>query len=212
MTQIENRWTVGNIAALAGVGLSIVINAAVVIWWAAGVNANLTNLSARMESQANDTDKRFEVQANDSRRQLDLQSTMLGNYDVRLRDVERAYARLDEKVSTILETVREVRDVVKVQPNPVTAPRVSTRVDIRKYMSHETMADLPMPWPDATADRNTSMSSPSSRKMTLFLMCRPMSSSNSRCQGSGPVLFAKGFSDPSASSGSPQGNTAMTNP
>ena len=117
MTQIENRWTVGNIAALAGVGLSIVINATVVIWWAAGVNANLTNLSARMESQANDTDKRFEVQANDSRRQLDLQSTMLGNYDVRLRDVERAYARLDEKVSTILETVREVRDVVKVQPH-----------------------------------------------------------------------------------------------
>ena len=117
MTQIENRWTVGNIAALAGVGLSIVINAAVVIWWAAGVNANLTNLSARMESQADNTDKRFEVQANDSRRQLDLQSTMLGNYDVRLRDVERAYARLDEKVSTILETVREVRDVVKVQPH-----------------------------------------------------------------------------------------------
>ena len=42
---------------------------------------------------------------------------MLGNYDVRLRDVERAYARLDEKVSTILDTVREVRDVVKVQPH-----------------------------------------------------------------------------------------------
>lgn len=117
MTQIENRWTVGNIAALAGVGLSIVINAAVVIWWAAGVNNTVATLSLRIEANASDTEKRFEAQARDSRRQLDLQSAIISNYDVRLRDVERAYARLDEKVSTILETVREVRDVVKVQPH-----------------------------------------------------------------------------------------------
>ncbi len=119
MTTVENRWTVGNIAALVGVAIGVLVNFGGLVWWGASLNNTVATLSSRIEAQASNTEKRFETQANDSRRQLDLQSTMLGNYDVRLRDVERAYARLDEKVSAILETVREVRDVVKVQPNPV---------------------------------------------------------------------------------------------
>ena len=117
MTTVENRWTVGNIAALAGIAIGILVNFGGLVWWGASLNNTVATLSSRIEAQASDTEKRFETQANDSRRQLDLQATMLGNYDARLRDVERAYARLDEKVSTILETVREVRDVVKVQSN-----------------------------------------------------------------------------------------------
>lgn len=117
MTHIENRWTVGNIAALAGVVIGIFVNFGGLVWWGASLNNTVATLSSRIEADARDTEKRFEAQANDSRRQLDLQATMLGNYNARLRDVERAYARLDEKVSTILDTVREVRDVVKVQPN-----------------------------------------------------------------------------------------------
>lgn len=117
MTTVENRWTVGNIAALAGVVIGIFVNFGGLVWWGASLNNTVATLSSRIEAQASDTEKRFEIQANDNRRQLDLQSTIMGSYDVRLRDVERAYARLDEKVSTILETVREVRDVVKVQPN-----------------------------------------------------------------------------------------------
>ena len=117
MTTVENRWTVGNIAALAGVVIGIFVNFGGLVWWGASLNNTVATLSSRIEADARDTEKRFEAQANDSRRQLDLQATMLGNYDVRLRDVERAYARLDEKVSTILDTVREVRDVVKVQPH-----------------------------------------------------------------------------------------------
>ena len=116
MTTVENRWTVGNIAALAGVVTGVLVNFGGLVWWGASLNNNVATLSSRIEAQARDTEKRFETQANDSRRQLDLQSTIMGNYDVRLRDVERAYARLDEKVSMILDTVREVRDVVKVQP------------------------------------------------------------------------------------------------
>ena len=116
MTTVENRWTVGNIAALAGVVIGIFVNFGGLVWWGASLNNTVATLSSRIEADARDTEKRFEAQANDSRRQLDLQSTMLGNYDVRLRDVERAYALLVDKVSTILETVREVRDVVKVQP------------------------------------------------------------------------------------------------
>ena len=117
MTTVENRWTVGNIAALAGIAIGILVNFGGLVWWGASLNNTVATLSLRIEANANNTEKRFEAQAGDSRRQLDLQATMLGNYDARLRDVERAYARLDEKVSTILETVREVRDVVKVQPN-----------------------------------------------------------------------------------------------
>ena len=117
MTTVENRWTVGNIAALAGVVTGVLVNFGGLVWWGASLNNNVATLSSRIEAQARDTEKRFEMQANDNRRQLDLQSTLLGNSDVRLRDVERAYARLDEKVSTILDTVREVRDVVKVQPH-----------------------------------------------------------------------------------------------
>ena len=117
MTTVENRWTVGNIAALAGVATGVLVNFGGLVWWGASLNNTVATLSLRIEAQASDTEKRFETQANDSRRQLDLQSTIISNYDVRLRDVERAYARLDEKVSTILDTVREVRDVVKVQPH-----------------------------------------------------------------------------------------------
>ena len=117
MTQIENRWTVGNIAALAGVATGVLVNFGGLVWWGASLNNTVATLSSRIEAQASDTEKRLNMQANDNRRQFDLQSAMLGNYDVRLRDVERAYARLDEKVSTILDTVREVRDVVKVQPH-----------------------------------------------------------------------------------------------
>ena len=119
MTTVENRWTVGNIAALAGIAIGILVNFGGLVWWGGGASLNNTvaTLSLRIEANASDTEKRFEAQARDSRRQLDLQATMLGNYNARSRDVERAYARLDEKVSTILETVREVRDVVKVQPN-----------------------------------------------------------------------------------------------
>ena len=116
MTHIENRWTVGNVSALAGVVIGIFVTFGGLVWWGASLNNTVATLSSRIEADARNTEKRFEAQANDSRRQLDLQATVLGNYDVRLRDVERAYARLDEKVSTILETVREVRDVVKVQP------------------------------------------------------------------------------------------------
>ena len=116
MTTVENRWTVGNIAALAGVAIGVLVNFGGLVWWGASLNNTVATLSSRIEAQARDTEKRLDIQANDNRRQLDLQSAMLGNYDVRLRDVERAYARLDEKVSTILDTVREVRDVVKVQP------------------------------------------------------------------------------------------------
>ena len=117
MTTVENRWTVGNIAALAGVATGVLVNFGGLVWWGASLNNTVATLSSRIEAQAIDTEKRLNMQSNDNRRQLDLQSTILGNYDVRLRDVERAYARLDEKVSTILDTVREVRDVVKVQPN-----------------------------------------------------------------------------------------------
>ena len=117
MTTVENRWTVGNIAALAGVATGVLVNFGGLVWWGASLNNTVATLSSRIEAQARDTEKRLDIQANDNRRQLDLQSTILGNYDVRLRDVERAYARLDEKVSTILETVREVRDVAKVQPH-----------------------------------------------------------------------------------------------
>ena len=117
MTTVENRWTVGNIAALVGVAIGILVNFGGLVWWGASLNNTVSALASRIEANASDTEKRFEAQARDSRRQLDLQATMLGNYNARLRDVERAYARLDEKVSTILETVREVRDVVKVQPN-----------------------------------------------------------------------------------------------
>ena len=117
MTTVENRWTVGNIAALAGVVTGVLVNFGGLVWWGASLNNNVATLSSRIEAQARDTEKRLETQANDNRRQFDLQSTIIGNYDVRLRDVERAYARLDEKVSTILDTVREVRDVVKVQPH-----------------------------------------------------------------------------------------------
>ena len=118
MTTVENRWTVGNIAALAGIAIGILVNFGGLVWWGgASLNNTVATLSLRIEANASDTEKRFEAQARDSRRQLDLQATMLGNYNARLRDVERAYARLDEKVSTILETVREVRDVVKVQPH-----------------------------------------------------------------------------------------------
>lgn len=117
MTTVENRWTVGNIAALAGVVTGVLVNFGGLVWWGASLNNTVATLSSRIEAQASDTEKRLNAQANDNRRQLDLQSALLGNYDVRLRDVERAYARLDEKVSTILDTVREVRDVVKVQPH-----------------------------------------------------------------------------------------------
>lgn len=117
MTTVENRWTVGNIAALAGVVTGVLVNFGGLVWWGASLNNTVATLSSRIEAQARDTEKRLNTQANDNRRQLDLQSALLGNYDVRLRDVERAYARLDEKVSTILDTVREVRDVVKVQPH-----------------------------------------------------------------------------------------------
>lgn len=117
MTTVENRWTVGNIAALAGVVTGVLVNFGGLVWWGASLNNTVATLSSRIEAQASDTEKRLNTQANDNRRQLDLQSALLGNYDVRLRDVERAYARLDEKVSTILDTVREVRDVVKVQPH-----------------------------------------------------------------------------------------------
>ena len=117
MTRVENRWTVGNIAALVGIAIGILVNFGGLVWWGASLNNTVATLSLRIEANANNTEKRFEAQASDSRRQLDLQAALLGNYDARLRDVERAYARLDEKVSTVLETVREVRDVVKVQPS-----------------------------------------------------------------------------------------------
>ena len=60
------------------------------MWWGASLNNTVATLSLRIEANASDTEKRFEAQARDSRRQLDLQATMLGNYNARLRDVERA--------------------------------------------------------------------------------------------------------------------------
>lgn len=107
MTTVENRWTVGNIAKrLQGSPLAFSSTSAGLCGGGLRSTATVATLSSRIEAQASDTEKRLNMQANDNRRQLDLQSAMLGNYDVRLRDVERGYARLDEKVSTILDTVR----------------------------------------------------------------------------------------------------------
>ena len=72
MTTVENRWTVGNIAALAGVATGVLVNFGGLVWWGASLNNNVATLSSRIEAQASDTEKRLNMQANDNRRQLDL--------------------------------------------------------------------------------------------------------------------------------------------
>ena len=72
----------------------------------------------------------------------------------------------------------------------VTTPRVSSTVDIAHRMIQATRADLPMPWPEATASRVASAGDISP--------C-PICSSTSHCHGSGPASWA------SAVPGCPQG-------
>ena len=77
----------------------------------------------------------------------------------------------------------------------LTTPRVSGKVDIAHRMIQDTSADLPMPWPEATALRTASPAS-----------CTPLPSATrmSSCQGSGP------FSGASAVPSMPQGKAYMT--
>lgn len=105
MPHIENRWTWGNILTLAGVAMGFLSNVVLVVWWAATVDGKIVTIT-----------KMAEDRATVMQRQLDLQTANMAAYDRRLRDAELGYVRLDEKVTSTLDIVREVRDVVKAQP------------------------------------------------------------------------------------------------
>ena len=64
----------------------------------------------------------------------------------------------------------------------VTTPRVSAAVLMAHRMAHETWADFPTPWPDATSSCTTQPSAPPSRTASLMRSCC------SRCQSSGPDM------------------------
>ena len=83
----------------------------------------------------------------------------------------------------------------------VTTPRVSESVDSAHRMIQATSADLPMPWPEATASRTAS-----SGVLSRCSRPRPRLSSISRCQGSGPLSPA------SAVPARPQGKANCTKP
>lgn len=104
MAHIENRWTWGNVLTLAGVGVSVTVNIVAIVWWAAQMDAQIKNVQRTFEDQKAATTRR-----------LDLQDSMLSAYDRRLRDTELNFVRLDEKVTSTLDIVREVRDVVKAR-------------------------------------------------------------------------------------------------
>ena len=78
-------------------------------------------------------------------------------------------------------------------------PRVSDIVDSAHRMIQATSADLPMPWPEATAIRTASPGVASRR-----FRSRPSRSSTSHCQGSGPLSPA------SAEPGRPHGKANFT--
>ena len=66
----------------------------------------------------------------------------------------------------------------------VTIPFANGRVDMIQFTSHATMADLPMPWPDAVARRMASTACTPSKPRART--CLPRSSRNSQAHRSGP--------------------------
>lgn len=97
MPHIENKWTIGNVVAVIGIMMNMVVLGGGGVWYASQQDARVSSVEGNLERIEVDFTKAM-TSANETAR----------DNAVRIRSVELSYGRMDERMISVQTVVNSI--------------------------------------------------------------------------------------------------------